>query len=203
MILEDAPALPPLHFFSLAVDLPRGKSVLLPDTSEYLGEESFAAIRMKWEESGLAFDILFHKPFEGAFYPEYSRGEAVELLIDTRDLKTAGFPTKFCHRFLILPQAVGEMRAQEITRFRAEESHVLCDKSLIAVDSEFAKKSFRVKIELPAEALHGFDPKTFDRLGFTYRIFRTGGAAQHFALTSRFCAIEQQNALWATLVLRP
>jgi len=201
-VLENIPAMPPLHFFALSVEALRQKETLLPDTSELLGEESFADVRIKWDEGGLSFRFDFKKPFEGAYYPDYSKGEAIEIFLDTRDMKTAGFPTKFCHHFLILPQKVGEIQALEISRFRTEDSHPICDPDQIFVESEFAKKSFRAKIGLPKEVLHGYDPKAAGRLGLTYRIHRMGGGAQHFAVSSRFAGIEQHPSTWATIVLK-
>ena len=120
-ILEKLPALKPLEFFSIEAELHYSKSArctTLPCMSEWLAEESFAEIAACWNETGLFIDVFVNKPFEEACYPRFAEGDAVELFFDTRDLKTAGFATRFCHQFVFLPQPVLGIQAQEITHFR-------------------------------------------------------------------------------------
>jgi len=140
---EKFPPIAPIHFFRLKVDVKYGKEITrklfgkgyqLPDTSAFLGEEHFADVALAWHEGGIEVQIQVHQKFEGSSYPKFEEGDAVELFIDTRDLKEAGFPTKFCHHFLILPQEVQGVRALELTRFRNEDSHPLCDPEAIRVD---------------------------------------------------------------------
>lgn len=209
-LLESLPAIYPLHFFSLSSDLnyiEEGaeelfkKKFLLPDTSEYLAEDHFADVHMSWNQEGIFLDVGVHKPLEDVLYPDFRKGESIELFFDTRDLKTAGFPTKFCHHFVILPQEVQGIRAQEISKFRAEETHPLCDPDEILTEMTPTKKGFSLRIGIPTSILHGFDPASFDRLGFTYRINRSAGSPQHFSISSKQYAIEQQPALWASLKL--
>ncbi len=206
--LEQCPPLAPLEFFALESELRYSKtapssklmrrSFLLSDTSEWLAEQRFAEVAMAWNEEGIFIDVYVDKPFEEAFYPRFSEGDAVELFFDTRDLKTAGFPTRFCHQFVILPQAVQGIQAQEITHFRTEDTHPLCEASDIQVTAEFANKSYDLQIYIPASCLHGFDPASFDHIGFTYRIHRFKGLPQHFALSSEHFSLEQHPRLWAS-----
>lgn len=197
----------PIDFFSAQIELhcaEKGglkKKHALPDFSHLLSEESFATVSMGWEKKGLLFSIEVRHPFMDAFYPEFHRGDSVELFIDTRDLKTAGFLTRFCHHFVILPKPVEGITAQEITAFRTDDRHELCDSSLLGVKGDFQKRSYSLDIFIPAECLHGFDPSSFDRLGFTYRINRVGGDPQHFALSSDYFAIEKEPSLWSSMWL--
>ncbi|MBS0605472.1 MAG: hypothetical protein JSR57_00865 [Verrucomicrobia bacterium] len=209
--LEAMPALAPLDFFSVATPVRYGKALssskrlkpafFLPNTSAFLGEEAFADVALSWSEEGLVAEATVNQPFEGAHYPRFSEGDALELFIDTRDLKNAGFVTRFCHHFVILPQEVQGIRALEITHFRTEDSHPLCDPSELQVDFAFDKKSYWLRAVIPASCLHGYDPDHFDRLGFTYRLNRPHGGPQHFALRSHDWAIDQNPRLWATLKL--
>ncbi len=105
---------------------------------------------LAWHEGGIEVQIQVHQKFEGASYPKFDEGDAIELFIDTRDLKEAGFPTKFCHHFLILPQEVQGVRALELTRFRNEDSHPLCDPEAIHVETEMTSKEYTLKISFPA-----------------------------------------------------
>lgn len=207
-VLEKLPALAPGEFFSMERELHYSKSLpssklmrrsfLLPNTSEWLGEEHFADMAAAWNESGLFFGLFASKPFEEAFYPRFTDGDAVELFLDTRDLKTAGFATRFCHHFLFLPQAIQGIQAQELTHFRTEDTHPLCDATDLQISSEFSKNSYELKIFIPAHCLHGYDPSSFERIGFTYRIHRFKGLPQHYSLNSQHFTLEQHPRFWAT-----
>ncbi|MBS0603849.1 MAG: hypothetical protein JSS60_02295 [Verrucomicrobia bacterium] len=207
-VLEELPALAPLEFFTLEGQLnyskapPSSKTMsrkyMLPDTSEWLAEERFAGVALAWSEAGIYIDALVDKPFEEALYPKYQDGDAIELFFDTRDLKTAGFATRFCHQFVFLPQAVQGIIAQEVTHFRTEDVHPLCDAADLQVVSEIGKKNYELQIFIPAHCLHGFDPSSFERIGFTYRIHRYKGMPQHFALSSQHFSLEQHPRLWAS-----
>ena len=202
----DIPELAPLHFFRLNIDVKWGKEIkkkgyLLPNMSSLLAEETFADIAMAWNENGVVAEVDVRKQFEEAVYPKYEEGDAIELFFDTRDLKEAGFPTRFCHHFLILPQEVQGVHALELTRFRNEDSHPLCAPEMIKVHTKIDSRSYKTFIELPAEILHGYDPSAFDRLGFTYCIHRPKGESQHFAVSSNYVPIAQHPSLWATCQL--
>jgi len=207
---EKFPPIAPIHFFRLNVDLKYGKEItrrlfgkgyLLPDTSSFLGEEHFADVAWSWHEGGIEVQVQAHKKFEEAVYPKYEEGDAIELFIDTCDLKDAGFPTRFCHHFLILPQEVQGVRALELTRFRNEDSHPLCDAAEIKVEAEMSAREYTVHIHLPSEILHGYDPNGFDKLGLTYCIHRPKGESQHFAVSSKYVQVAQHPSLWATCKL--
>jgi len=205
---EHLESLLPVDFFSLRTDLKYGekfpsgfsrRSFLLPDTSELLGEERFAEVALLWNEQAILAEIRVEKPLEQCFYPRFSDGDSVEFFIDTRDLKKAGFLTRFCHHFVFLPQEVGGIKAQEITHFRTEDTHPLCEADELLVETDVQRSSFTMMITIPASCLHGYDPLSFDRLGFTYRINRKSGIPQHFSTSSSYYFIEQHPSLWASL----
>ncbi len=210
-IFEKLPSIAPIDFFSLSGKLhysqkpPSTKLMrskfMLGITSEWLDEECFAKLALAWNETGIFIDVFVDKPFEEVFYPRFSEGDAVELFFDTRDLKTASFSTRFCHRFVFLPKPISEISAQEISHFRTEDTHPLCDGADLQVVSHFGKKDYELQIFIPAHCLHGYDPASFDRIGFTYRIHRFKGAAQHFALSCQHFALEQHPRLWASFKL--
>jgi hypothetical protein len=207
-VLEKLPPLSPLEFFSLEGELKYCKtpptlkamqrSHLLADTSEWLTEEKFADVALAWNEGGLTISAFVERPFGEASYPRYEEGDSLELFFDTRDLKSAGFATKFCHQFVILPQAVQGIIAQEVTHFRTEDTHPLCDAADLQVTAEFDKKSYTLQVFIPAHCLYGYEPASFERIGFTYRVHRHKGAPQHFALSSQHFSLEQHPRLWAS-----
>lgn len=206
--LEELPPIAPLEFFALegqlryAKEPPSSKQMrkshVLTDTTEWHNEERFAEVALAWNEAGIFVALFADKPFEEAFYPRFDEGDALELFFDTRDLKTAGFATKFCHHFVFLPTPVQGISAQEISHFRTEDTHPLCDSSELQLTAELGKKEYSMQIFIPAHCLHGFDPSSFERIGFTYRIHRFKGAPQHFALSSQHFSVEQHPRLWAS-----
>jgi len=218
-MFEDDEIVPitPINFFQVSADcnyLPHAKGqsfphltkknagkYLLPDTSALCSEESFAEVSIGWHAEGIEVFVKVDSPFKKAVYPEIDRGDSVELLIDTRDVKTSGFNTRFCHHFFFLAEGVDGHFAGEITRFRTEDVHPLCDPSELKVKSLCQSDGYQLNIFIPSSCLHGYDPEQFNRLGFTYRINQSEGFPQHFSVVADDYQIEQQPSLWGTLRL--
>jgi hypothetical protein len=210
MTLETELSLYPGHFFNFALECnfhsgqeaPRQKKYQLPFLGSLLGEsDPFVNVYMSWNQQGIAFTMDCTYSFKQSSYPQINKGDAIELFIDTRDVKTAGLATRFCHHFYFLAHAVDGKQKGEITQFRTEDSHPLC----IAEDLQFEKliqnRKDCIKIFIPTKCLHGYDPSNLPRLGFTYKIHRKNGAAQHFSVSSKDFEISQQPSLWSTLRL--
>lgn len=204
--------LDPVNFFALSLDCfacEKGKLEkrhLLPDLSAFHIDSPFADLFMGWHEEGLYFSVHIRGEFKSPYVRSYALGDSVELFIDTRDMKTTGYTTRFCHHFYFLPEMEkGEeevVLAAEVTRFRGEEAHALAAPSTLKVATVHDRRSARMEIFIPSECLHGYDPAQFNRLGFTYRINRHGGAKQLFFASDNVFAIESQPSLWASLNLR-
>lgn len=209
--------LTPVHFFQLSFPLPRlpmpssgkaadlvvpeQKKFVLPTTGELCAEELFAEVALGWHPLGIAFRMQIDEPIKRVVYPDFSRGDAVELFFDTRDVKTSGFNTRFCHHFFFLPEAVEGVRAGEMTHFRTEDRHEWCDADQLVVQTKKTREGYRLEGVIPAACLQGFDPDNFDRLGFSYRIHRALGPPQHFSVVTEEYQVEQQPALWSSLRL--
>lgn len=187
-------SLAPSDCFSLTVPIAKGKdwekAPRLPSMSEWFCEESFAEVGVAWHPEGISVGAIIDHPLED---PEK---DFLELFFDTRDLKTAGLNTRFCHHFLIIPQAGA---SREVTRFRTEDTHPLCDPNELEVTLEASRGCYSLAAWIPASCLHGYDPQTFARSGFTYQVNRHKGPPQHLAVSSRDYAIDQHPSLWATL----
>jgi hypothetical protein len=211
MFEDQSFTLTPINFFALAGDcrylskkdlLPSISSHALPSTSQLCHEYPFAKVAMGWHEEGLGFQIQVDQAFIKSNFPDVTKGDSIELMIDTRDLKSAGFNTRFCHHFYFLPQVIdGYPQAGEITRFRTEDRHDLCDPQLLRCLAQLGRDEYKMKIFIPSQCLYGYDPKQFDRLGFTYRINRASGKPQHFSVSSHEYQIDQQPSLWSSFKL--
>ena len=218
MLPEELAPLTPVNFFQIQVDchyLDGGKAdrvfpcldkrnsyrYLLPDTSGLCSEEAFAAVALGWHEDGVECFVNVDAPVKQVRYPDVELGDSVELFIDTRDVKTSGFNTRFCHHFFFLPEAVEGHHAGEKTHFRTEDTHPLCDSSELKLKSLVHKQGYFLNIFIPTHCFYGYDPVQFNRLGFTYRINRAAGFPQHFSVVTDDFAIDQQPSLWASLKL--
>jgi hypothetical protein len=215
--MDEIVSMAPVNFFQLGADihsLPTGKGKTpfrleplvfskykLPDSSKFCHEKPFAKIAMGWSKEGV--EIAVHVEVESirCAYPNFSTGDSVELMIDTRDVKTSGYNTRFCHHFFFLPEAVDGVQAGEITRFRTEDTHELCDAKDLQIKTHSQNEGYRINIFIPAHCLFGYDPDQFNRLGFTYRINASTHHPQHFSVLSDEFQIEQQPSLWASLTL--
>lgn len=207
---ENSFSLNPLSFFTLSWDCRRLKNKetfpsltndLLPSLHPLSSEYQFAKVAMGWHEEGIGLQVKVNQRFIKSVFPEVQKGDSVEIFIDTRDLKSAGFNTRFCHHFVFLPQAVESHLAAEVTHFRTEDSHSLCEPHLLKCQTKLEADGYNMKIFIPSECLHGYDRLQFDRIGFTYRINRASGEAQHFSVLSSEFPIDQQPSLWSSMRL--
>lgn len=172
----------------------------LPSTSFLTGDYAFADIAMGWDPEGIEAYVKVDRPFVRACYPQVNSGDSVELFIDTRDIKTSGYNTRFCHHFFFFPEALEGRTAGELTRFRTEDAHELCDANDLKVKATIKKDNYSLQIFIPSACLQGYDPDQYSRLGFTYRI-NHGGESQHFSVVSAEYQLEQQPSLWSSLKL--
>lgn len=178
-----------------------GEDFLLPSSSLITAERPFASVRAGWSFWGLRFLFTINKPFERVVFPRIDQGDAVEIFIDTRDVKTSGFNTRFCHHFFFLPEIKSGVQCGEKTHFRGEERHALCDPENLFLQVVHAKKTYEMAIGIPAECLVGYDPEEMQRFGFTYRIHRVGKDPMHFSSLSQEFQFEEQPSLWARAVM--
>ncbi|CCB88343.1 MAG: hypothetical protein KDK61_04500 [Simkania sp.] len=202
-MLNELSPIPPPCFFHVSAHVRKkvGKLTYLPDMSGFLNEQSFGRVAVIWSPGGLTLHVQVKKPLEESLYPRYRDSDSLEVFIDTRNLKNAQSVHRFCHHFVFLPEEVDGVQAQEVTRFRLDETHELAAPELFVVQVGMGKRDYEMEINIPKEALHGYDPSEFKRLGFSYQLNRSNGAPQHFNLSSRFFSLEKHPGLWATLIL--
>lgn len=213
-MFEDFIPLNPANFFAVNFDchyfsgkegeaLP--KKYLLPNLSFFYDKAPYAAIYLGWSEKGIFATVTVEEPLKGSFFPEYRQGDSIEFFIDTRDVKTAAYVTRFCHHFCFLPQIPEKSEEQpqgvEITRFRGEESHPLADPETLFVKGAKQRKGYSCQLFIPKASLFGYDPTQFDRLGFSYRINSATVESQYFSASGEEVAIEKAPSTWASLKL--
>ena len=208
-MFEDLPALMPIQFFGLACDceylkgaLKPSPAYLLSSTADCLDEEAFADLYCGWSEEKISIFADVHVPFQKVGESDFRKGDCLEIFIDTRDLKSKAVITRFCHHFIFFPLEHQGHFGREISRFRNEDTHRLCSPEDLEVHADLKANKYSLSITIPAHCLFGFEPQTFQKIGFTYRLNRAEGPPQHFAVSSQEYAIEQHPSLWATLKLQ-
>lgn len=206
-MFEEVPSVTPLSFLSFKVPCFHskssilGKKHILPSFSRWIDEEEFAKVYLGWNEEKLLCNVEAKAPFEGSFFPDFRKGDSLELFIDTRDLKQRSLVSRFFHHFVFFPEKTGGVFGREVTKFRGEDMHPLCDPSDLLVDSDIKPDDYRMQIEIPKSVLVGYDPKCFERLGFSFRVNRSGEDPQHFSVSSYEYSIEENPSQWASLQL--
>lgn len=192
-MLDDIIPLEPIHFFEIQIDIGK-EPTLLPDFLE----TGLAKVYLYWSFSGVHFNIDLNRKFDE---PHFPNGDCIEFFIDTRDVKSSSL-TRFCHHFVCFPEMVDQVIAQEITRFRTEEKHALALPELLQVQARVEKGKRKMEIFIPKEALYGYDPSAFNKMGFTYKITGRDGKTQLLSASSEDFVIESHPCFWASLRLK-
>jgi len=180
----------------------------LPRTRRLEGEEPWSDVRAAWNFQGLAIQVevtgkdspIFHDPY----LPDDSYG--VQFWIDTRDTRDVHRATRFCHRYrlTLLPGKGGKTVTVEFEQkpiHRALADAPLAEPGSIQTRAEKLRDGWRVEIFLAAGSLHGFDPETNRRLGFSYQV-SDRDRGDEFLGVGRDFPIGEDPSLWATLELK-
>lgn len=152
-----------------------------------------------------AFHLRFQiaRTMKEACFPDYQRGDRIEIFIDTRSVKTARYLTRYCHHFVCFFEPIEldgkAVQAVEVTRFRGEEQHPLCDPSQIEVSTTCKKGITEMVVLFPKEILVGFEPLQFRKMGFSFKVTTAAGETQVWGAASEDFPIEQQPQLWPTV----
>jgi hypothetical protein len=213
-----ASLLPQAFWFRLAIPCPRIEGLprtkgrlldlpddcILPKPEEWDGRKPWAEVRAAWNPQGLALAFEVKGKLGPLFYdpdhPEASDG--VEIRIDTRDTRDIHRASRYCHRFgiAILDKGTGAL-VQQKKIHRALADAPLCRPDTILTRLDLIKNGWRIELFFPAEALHGFDPETNQRLGFCFRVTDPDRGDQSLGLGREF-PVGEDPSLWATLELK-
>lgn len=199
MDLRKLSPLDPLSFFSVALSVGQ-KKTLLPKIPSLYREEVFADLYLAWSNEGLEIQCDLFKPFEGSYFPDIEKGDALEILLDTRALVDLTYVHKYCHHFYFFPKEIDGVSALEVTRFKTEEKHPLADPKNFHVETTFSKKGYSMKIGIPRISLFGYDPEEVRRLSFAY-VVHSHKERQEFPLPEENWRLRNHPNLWAEINL--
>jgi hypothetical protein len=209
-MFENLSALNLLNFFNTEMDIfefenfskLKNKKYKLQNFSKYLNQEDIVDSYIAFNKNGLYFHFDVDHPFTKSTYPEIKTGDSIELFIDTRNLKTKGYITKFCHHFVFFIEEIQNFKAKEITKFSANDMHKICDANLLKSSVTLKKNSYSIDITLPKECLYGFDIDNFSKIGFCYRVNRYLKNSLNFNVSNSEHNIERSFHLFPSLNLK-
>lgn len=207
-MLEALPAISPISCFSLNFSIPFatdnffGKKKyreidFLPNTQIASNQEIFGEIIIGWNLQGIYLIVQVHQPFENSSSIDVSRGDGIEIFIDTRDQKSHNI-TRFCHHFIFLPAASDNVLSKEVTEFSLENTRKLADSTDLLNNVTFSKRGYRMDICILEKALYKFNPIDINTLGFTYLLHRKSGSPQYFSASPKEFRVEKSPMLWAS-----
>ncbi len=166
----------------------------------------FAELRLGWNERGM----FVHLRTTGKKQSPWCRDSRLEdsdglsLFIDTRNTQTIHRASRFCHRFVLLPQGAGRLLDEPTARLheinRARENPKAIPQGKLSVLSEKRIDGYLLQAFLPAEAITGFDPAEHPQLGFSYAVIDRELGWQTFSLGPEF-PFTSDPSLWGTLEL--
>ncbi|MBI5273730.1 MAG: hypothetical protein HY860_01600 [Chlamydiales bacterium] len=211
MLLEELEPILPLHFFKINTSVHKlvsddrrqklSSKYLLGNFSEMLEEEPFADVYMGWHHHGILFSFDIKEEFQDCFYPDYHKGDAVEILIDTKGL-TSSHMNRHCHHFFFLPKQKEEKQYEEITKLRYENQRPLASDASIHLQVEFKSNSYQMRIFLTKDALYGYNPAECDKLLLQFIIYRHKQPPQHFCFSKKQFKSMLNPSLWANVQLK-
>ncbi len=166
----------------------------------------FAELRLGWNEAGLYVHLRTTGKKKSPWCRD-SRAEdsdGLSLLIDTRNTQNIHRASRFCHRFVLLPQGSGrllnEPTAQLIEIHRSRENPKPAPAASLHVLSEKRIDGYLLSAFIEAKAITGFDPAEHPRLGFSYVVADREMGWQGFSLGPEFPFLSDPS-LWGTLEL--
>jgi len=179
---------PPELLFGYEIGCLRGpmlKNVVstwqLPALQKIYGNNAYVKAYMAWDMHMLAFRFEVETKRIVVSYPAIEKGDAIELFIDTRNVKTARSTHRFYHHFFFLPERIEGVQCGECTHFRTEDRHSLALAKDFHIQVEMTKKGYTASIEIPAECLHGYHPEAGEHVGLYYRVHRFDQSEEKWA----------------------
>lgn len=196
-----------MDLFQIEVDIPfsetrpkKFSSYTLPSFPELFYSADFAQVGLYYNREGIGGRVEVDAAFTDAEYPDFTKGDAFELLISTKSMLQATSVSRFCHHFVIFPVEIGGFYAKEITHFRHDDSRAVFDPVEIEVKTEFEKKRYAMDFFIPKSSLYGFEDMS-GLFSFTFVVHSPKKGVQYFSCSYENFNIPQMPSLWASGLL--
>ena len=168
------------------------------------GEYAPADVRAGWNELGLFFTLHMVGKQQAPWCRESQMDDSdgLHLWIDTRATHNIHRASRFCHRFAFLPGGTGRKYEDPvadqliINRAREHANPIRPQQLRVLVDQQV--DGYLLKAYIPADALTGYEPAEYPRLGFTYAVVDRERGIQTFSVGVGL-PYEEDPSTWATL----
>ena len=174
--------------------------------AELEGRPSFADVRAAWNNRGIFVTVRVagKKQTPWCRYDRPEDSDGLHLWIDTRATHNVHRASRFCHRFVFLPLGEGrkldEPYAGQMLINRARENPVPVAENVLQVRSEKRVDGYVLQCHIPAQAMTGFNPADYPRLGFFYSVQDRELGWQTFSVDNAF-PFDEDPSVWGTLEL--
>jgi hypothetical protein len=166
----------------------------------------FAELRLAWNDAGLYVHLRTTGKKQSPWCRDtrLDESDGLSLLIDTRNTQNIHRASRFCHRFVLLPQGSGRLLNEPTARLmeiqRSRENPKPPASGSLQVISEKRIDGYLLSAFIDARAITGFDPAEHPRLGFSYAVVDRELGWQTFSLGPEFPFLSDPS-LWGTLEL--
>mgnify|MGYP001420032189 CR=1 FL=1 len=131
--------------------------MLLPNIAGIDGQKPYANCYLCWNNDGVYFGVEVNNKTNYNLSPsDPTKGDCVQLFIDTRDVKTQR-ANRYCHRFYFLPGGIGKTTktpfGRQIAINNAQEQSPPCSEDSIKARVRILKKSYQMDYKNSTEAL--------------------------------------------------
>ncbi len=166
-----------------------------------------------WNEDAFYVAVeMMGKPPYASLWPKYRSGDAFEVFIDTRNMRSFRLLHRYCHQFIVFPEAVEGIVSREITEFRTQETRALALDNTVKVGMhEKKERGCHMPLliaEIPQDALFGWEPEEGSKVGFGCSLYSEKNTSHvlSFPITSRdsrgAVLLERFPYRWATCILK-
>ncbi|MDO5581084.1 MAG: hypothetical protein Q4G69_08095 [Planctomycetia bacterium] len=163
--------------------------------------------RIGWHPEGLVLTVLLsgkNQPFKWDL-SNMEESDGLHFVLDTRDVRDVQRGTRFCHRFLFVPNAsegsVPAPRPFWLPVHRAKAHPNPVDVSAFQMAAELPDGGYIFSIAIPAGGLTGYDPEEHTRLGFHYSL-RDQELGYFNLQQDPLFPTEETPSLWSVLELK-
>ena len=188
------------------VELPAGSTLPLLGDLNRNEPASFAEVRTAWSATGLYLTLKVKGKKQNVWCrnTQLLESDGIQVWLDTRDTHNVHRASRFCHWFLLLPAGEGSDRSKPIATMlkinRAREHSPSVNRFPVKVQCKLQKNGYTLSAFIPANALNGWSPDEYRKIGFNYLIQDRELGQQTLGVNSTY-PIAEDPSLWSTLQL--
>jgi hypothetical protein len=161
----------------------------------------YADLRMAWDTTGIGFSVRAtgKRQLPWCRDSRIEESDGLHLWIDTRCSPGIHRANRFCHRFLFMPIGGGPKRdipvATQVPIQRARQHPNPIASSQLNVSGRPKHDGYELSGIISADALTGFDPRQYPRIGIWYAVVDRERGWQTFSLGPDF-PVADDPTLW-------